>query len=57
MAPLALPGYAYGVMGRNVRGYPGLFSPNRATSNRNRSFRNESDRTRLSKLQKITIKR
>jgi len=43
-------------MGRNVRGYPGLFSPNRTTCNHNRSLRNENDRTRLSKLQKINNK-
>jgi len=30
--------------------YPGLFSPNRTTYNHNRRFRNESDRTRLSKF-------
>jgi len=28
----------------------GLFSPNRTTCNHNRSFRNESDRTRFSKF-------
>ena len=45
-----------GVMSRNVREYPGLFSPNRTACNHNRNFpRNESDRTRFSVLlQKIT---
>ena len=37
-------------MGRNVRGCPGLFSPNKTTCNHNRSFWNVSDRTRLSKF-------
>jgi len=37
-------------MNQNVKGYPELLSPNGTTCNHNRCFRNESDRTRLSKF-------